>query len=151
MSACCGQPPLLRPAPLIPVLVERPWPLVLLPEVVQCTGTLVGCPSDDLDALAAPAADAHAPGWGGVAGPGPPLSADCSASVDVPEAFVTWAEVAAAPPGHQAISQPSSTVATTSCPSSRTRVTAVTPVATRPSTRVYGPSAVVDRCVCTTF
>ena len=53
-----------------------------------------------------------------------------------PTAVVTWADVAVALPGHQATSHPSSTVATTSCPSSRTSVTPVTPDAVRPSTNV---------------
>ena len=124
--------------------------LPLLPEPAQCTGTLVGWPSDGLEAFAAPAAAAHAPGWAGRRA-GPALGPDCSASLDDPDPLVTCAEVAAESPGHHAISQPSATVATTSCPLSSTSVTAVTPEATRPSTRVYAPSAVVDVCVCTTF
>ena len=54
----------------------------------------------------------------------------------VPDWVLTWADVAVALPGHQATSHPSSTVATTSCPSSRTSVTPVTSDAVRPSTKV---------------
>jgi hypothetical protein len=68
----------------------------------------------------------------------------------VPEAFVTCDEFAAASLGHQARSHPSATVAITSCPLSSTMVTPVTPDAIRPSTSVYGPSA-VERCDWTTF
>jgi hypothetical protein len=88
------------------------------------------------------------PGAGGVGGP---LVDEVRVSDVVPDPFVTCDEFAAASLGHQARSHPSATVATTSCPLSSTRVTPVTPDATRPSTRVYGPSAVVERCDCTTF
>ncbi len=140
---------------MLPVLVESPGPplplLPLLPELVQCTGTLVEPPVGALEVLEAPAAAAHAPGLNPGGGAGAPLSDDCNASFDVPDAFVTCAEVAAVSPGHQATIQPSATVVTTSCPLASTSETPVTPDATRPSTSVYGPSAVVDSCVCTTF
>jgi hypothetical protein len=87
-----------------------------------------------------------------VPGAGGPAGGSCcqaSDSVVVPAAEVTWAEVAPALSGHQATNQPSATVDTTFWPSSRTSVTPVTPLATRPSTSVYGPS-LVDRWLCVT-
>jgi hypothetical protein len=56
--------------------------------------------------------------------------------VVTPAAVVISAEVESAVPGHQATNHPFPVVAWTSTPSLRTRVTAVTPVATWPSTRV---------------
>jgi hypothetical protein len=109
--------------PLFPLLpVEEP----------QLT---VGPPPEDTedDAPALPPG-VHDPGEdGGAAGP---WALGTRASVVVPDGVLTWADVAVALPGHQATSQPSSTVATTSCPSSRTSVTPVTPDAVRPSTNV---------------
>ena len=88
--------------------------------------------------LPLPLTDVPGPRWGNAGGTG--IGSWTSGSVAVPEAVVTCADVALLLPGHQATNQPSATVATTSCPSSSTSVTAVTPGSVRPSTSVYGPS-----------
>ena len=122
----------------LPLLPEFPDPRLPPPELVQWTTPFV--PSGVVVGV-------QEPGAGGVGGP---LVDETRVSDVVPDAFITCDEVAVASLGHQARSHPSATVATTSCPLSSTRVTPVTPDATRPLTSVYGPSA-VERCDCTTF
>jgi hypothetical protein len=75
-------------------------------------------------------------GGGGMHRPGPIFRLDKRGSDVVPDGVAIWAEVALALPGHQATNHPSATVATTSWPSSRARVTPVTPDWVLPSTSV---------------
>jgi hypothetical protein len=72
----------------------------------------------------------------GVHPPGPTFGAETRGSDVVPDDVAIWAEVALALPGHQVMNHPSATVATTSWPSSRARVTPVTPDWVLPSTSV---------------